>query len=251
MPACRRGLPSRRARAHAVRRGQELPPACASVSPTRPSSPRVSRHERRAVGRGRPRGVLDPQRPGRARPGRRRPHGPGRRGRRTGRRVRVRQDDAGAHAHRPGATGKWRGAVEREAARPLRARPEGAPTPRPARAAGSAGRAQPTAHRVRVGGRGSARAPAGREVGQERDRTRRRRSGVGRAAPSRDVVPPLPARALGRSATARPDRRRTRGAAVAADRRRAGLEPRRVDPRRDPGAAAQAARASSGSVCWW
>ncbi len=35
LPACRRGLPSRRAGAHAVRRGQELPPACASASPTR------------------------------------------------------------------------------------------------------------------------------------------------------------------------------------------------------------------------
>ena len=37
----------------------------------------------------------------------------------------------------------------------------------------------------------------------------------------------------------------------AAGRRRAGVEPRRLDPRRDPGAAAAAARASSGSACSW
>ena len=47
------------------------------------------------------------------------------------------------------------------------------------------------------------------------------------------------------------DRGRARRAAPAADRRRAGVEPRRVHPRRDPRPAAQVSASSSASACWW
>ena len=61
-----------------------------------------------------------------------------------------------------------------------------------------------------------------------------------RAAPTRAALPALPPRAVRRSAAACPHRRSVGIAAAAADRRRAGVEPRRLHPRRDPRAAAQA-----------
>ena len=64
----------------------------------------------------------------------------------------------------------------------------------------------------------------------------------GRAAAARADLPALPARALRRAEAAGADRRGAGAAAAAAGRRRAGLVAGRLDPRRDPGAAAGPAR---------
>ena len=86
-------------------------------------------------------------------------------------------------------------------------------------------------HKV-PGRRGRARRPA-----------RSRAPGLRPAGP---VLPPIPARALGRSAPARGDRR-CPGAGAAVDRgRRARVEPRCVGARRDPPAPAEAARRVDG-----
>ena len=78
---------------------------------------------------------------------------------------------------------------------------------------------------------------------RRRARTAGRRGAVaGRDAAAGAVLPALPARAVRRAAAAGGDRRRAGARARGDHRRRAGLEPRRVDPRRDPGAAAAAAR---------
>ena len=81
-----------------------------------------------------------------------------------------------------------------------------------------------------------------RRAGSLRDRPGRRRDGRGRAAAAGAAVPALPARAVRRPEAAGADRRRARAAPRAGARRRAGLLPRRLDPRRDPRAAAPAAR---------
>ena len=80
-----------------------------------------------------------------------------------------------------------------------------------------------------------------------RDRARGGGHVVGGAAAARAAVPALPPRAVGWSAPARADRGRARDGAAAARGRRAGLLPRRVDPRRGPGTAAVACASRSGS----
>ena len=63
-----------------------------------------------------------------------------------------------------------------------------------------------------------------------------------RSASAGAVLPDVPARAVRRPAAAGGDRGRARPRTRRHHRRRAGVEPRRVDPRRDPRAAAEAAR---------
>ena len=64
----------------------------------------------------------------------------------------------------------------------------------------------------------------------------------GGAPPAGADLPALPARAVRRAEAAGADRRGAGAAAAAAGRRRAGLVAGRLDPRRDPGAAARPAR---------
>ena len=61
---------------------------------------------------------------------------------------------------------------------------------------------------------------------------------AGGAPPARAVLPALPPRAVGRAAAARRHRGRARARAGRDRRRRAGLQPRRLGPRRDPRPAA-------------
>ena len=63
-------------------------------------------------------------------------------------------------------------------------------------------------------------------------------------APARAVLPAVPPRAVGRTASARRDRRRARAGAARDRGRRTGVEPRCVGARRDPAPAAAAASAS-------
>ena len=78
--------------------------------------------------------------------------------------------------------------------------------------------------------------------GSVRGRAGRRALAAGRAAPAGAVLPALPARAVRRAAPACRHRRRAGARAGGAGRRRAGVQPGRLDPWRDPGPAAQAAR---------
>ena len=87
--------------------------------------------------------------------------------------------------------------------------------------------------------------------GPHRGRPGRRGAGRGRAATARAAVPALPARAVRRPEAARADRRRAGAAPADADRRRAGVLARRLDPRRDPRAAAPAARGARASASSW
>ena len=80
-----------------------------------------------------------------------------------------------------------------------------------------------------------------RRAGPHRDRAGRGGAVGGRAAAAGAALPPLPARAVRRPEAAGADRRRPGAPPRAGARRRAGLVAGRLDPRRDPGPAAQAA----------
>ena len=161
------------------------------------------------------------------------------------RRVGLRQDD-----DRPDGDAHGRADGRRD---PL-PRP-GARRPRAARAAPDAARhadhlpgsvrvARPALPRPRHG-RGAAADPRRRAAG---GRARRRvRDALERAGlhAARAVPRPLPARAVGRPAPARRDRRGAGARAEAADRRRAGVDARRVGARGHPGAARRAAHAAA------
>ena len=136
------------------------PPASGSARREPPWSRR--RTDGRAVGRGRPGRVHDPQRPGRPRPRRRRPGGPrpARSWPWSGSRApaRPRWPARWSVSTRPVAGEvRWQG----ETLGRSRAVAQGPAPPRPARAAGPARRAQPAAHRLRVGRRGPADPQAG------------------------------------------------------------------------------------------
>ena len=189
--------------------------------------------------------VRQPRRAGGARPRRRRHLRGARRGARARRGVGVGQDHAGPDPGGPGATDRWPGAastgsrsstarvrckafrrrvqmVLQDAAgrRSTRGRPSTSRWPR-----GSGCTRSPN----RPEGRTEAELVAAGDV-------------RGGSAAARAAVPAIPARALRWAATAGADRRRAGAAARAAGRRRAGVEPRRLDPRRDPRAAAAASR---------
>ena len=100
---------------------------------------------------------------------------------------------------------------------------------------GPDGRAQPAPDDLRGGRRG----PAHPEGARRRGGARRRRALARRAAPARALLPAVPVRGLRWAAPAGRDRRRDGARPVAARRRRAGLEPRRVGARRDPAADAR------------
>ena len=95
------------------------------------------------------------------------------------------------------------------------------------------------------------RLDSARPEGRTGDRAGGERAVLGRAATAGAAVPALPARAVGRPAAARADRRRAGDGARADRGRRARLVAGRLDPRRDPGAAARPARATSASASSW
>ena len=165
---------------------------------------------------------------------------PRRRDPRAGRRVRLRQDDAGPRRS-SASSDPTAGEVWSTGARWAysRRRAQGLPPPGAARPAGPVGLAQPAAHRLRGGGRGSAHPQGARQRGAPSPREALSRAGL---RPPERLLPALPARAVGRSAPARRHRRRAGAAARRDRRRRAGLVAGRVGARRDPRAAARAAR---------
>ncbi len=153
---------------------------------------------------------------------------------------------------RAGAPDVGRGPSGRRAAA---VRPPGTCAAAPARADGAAGRlrrAEPAAHRLRVGGRGAAAARLARATrGRTEERAGGRGARVGGPAPARAVLPPLPARALRWSAPAGAHRRRAR---------RSGPScwwPTSRSPASTPRSAARSSRCcsscarSSASACSW
>ncbi len=141
--------------------------------------------------------------------------------------VRLRQDDdrQGDHGPRTATAGldHLQGGADL-------GRPAGVPAPRADGVPGPDRSAQPPSDGLRVRRRGPADPPrARRREGAGGSRARERRH-----APARAVLPQLPARALGRTAAAHRDRRRTRAGTRHDRRRRARVEPRRVGPRGDP-----------------
>ena len=104
------------------------------------------------------------------------------------------------------------------------------------------GRAQPAPHDLRGGGRRTADPSHQRR----RDRTRRRCARQRGPPPAGAIPASLPARALRRAAPTGVDRRGDGARPGGAARRRAGRQPRRVHPRRDPGADAFLRRRRTG-----
>ena len=144
----------------------------------------------------------------------------------------MRKDDARSidHGLRPAACG-------RDPLRGSPARPQASRVPAP-RADGLSGphrRAESPADDLRVGRRGRADP---QDLGG-RGRAGRPGALPSRPSPARAILPVVPARAVGRPAAARGHRRRARTRTPSDRRRRAGLQPRRVGPRRDPPAPAQ------------
>ena len=194
--------------------------------------------------------VRHPQRPRRARPRRRPPVRPARRDPGHRRRVRLRQDHAGPHAHRAAAAHLGRGALRGHAAELLVRGRCGRYRSRVQMvlqdAAGSLNPRQTVYESVAEGIRLHGRVAATDEQGRtEAELVAAALSEAGPAAAGA-AVPPLPARAVRRPEAAGADRRGAGAAARADPGRRAGLLARRLDPRRDPRAAARAAPATSG-----
>ena len=159
----------------------------------------------------------------------------------------LRQDHAGALADGAGAAHR-RGRSSSTASRWTTA-PRRCKAYRQARAArppGPDGLAEPAAHRLRGGRRGPAHPRPARRRGD-------RGGGAvpGRAAAPRAVLPALPARAVGRPAPARGDRGRAGPRPEGPRRRRAGGLAGRLGARRDPRAAAAAARRTWACRRWW
>ena len=202
----------------------------------------IACNERRPAPGERPQGrVQGPPRRG-ARGGRRGLRHEQRRDRGPGRRVRLRQDHARALDHGAAAAARRRDPRPRRGAPlqpPLAAR---APAHRADDLPGPHGCAERPADDLRGRGRGRAHPEAARQRGGARGRGALARG----PAAARAVLHPLPVRDLGRPAPARDHRRGDGPEPEPARGRRAGVEPRRLDPRGDPGADAEARARDAG-----